>query len=102
MGVIRKYPVCVGRERGMKRTKNVRPKKPSNRRGRITKQAQFTRDLIKEVVGPAPFEKRIMELLKNDREKRAFKFAKKRIGGTRRAKRKREEMMKIVKAMRTH
>ncbi|KAA3678943.1 large subunit ribosomal protein L36e [Paragonimus westermani] len=101
MGAIRRYPVCVGRERGIKKTKNVQPKKPSNRRGRITKQAKFTRDLIREIVGFAPFEKRILELLKNDREKRALKFAKKRVGGTRRAKKKREELLKIVKSMRT-
>ncbi|KAA0192631.1 Large subunit ribosomal protein L36e [Fasciolopsis buskii] len=101
MGVIRNYPVCVGREKGLKKTKNVSPKKPSNRRGRITKQAKFARDVIREIVGYAPFEKRILEFLKNDREKRALKFAKKRVGGTRRAKKKREELMKVVKAMRT-
>ncbi|CAH8846405.1 unnamed protein product [Trichobilharzia szidati] len=100
MVTIRKYPVCVGREKGLKKTKNVRPKKPSNRRGRISKQAKFARSLIREVVGFAPFEKRMLELLKNDKEKRALKFAKRRIGGHRRAKRKREEMMSIVKSVR--
>nr|CAX71201.1 ribosomal protein L36 [Schistosoma japonicum] len=68
MSNIRKYPVCVGRERGFKKTKNIRPKKPSNRRGRLTKQAKFARSLIREVVGFAPFEKRLLELLKNDKE----------------------------------
>ncbi|KAK4471451.1 60S ribosomal protein [Schistosoma japonicum] len=100
MSNIRKYPVCVGRERGFKKTKNIRPKKPSNRRGRLTKQAKFARSLIREVVGFAPFEKRLLELLKNDKEKRALKFAKRRIGGHRRAKKKREELMTIVKSMR--
>ncbi|VDO75701.1 unnamed protein product [Schistosoma margrebowiei] len=96
MSNIRKYPVCVGREKGLKKTKNIRPKKPSNRRG-VTK---FARSLIREVVGFAPFEKRMLELLKNDKEKRALKFAKRRIGGHRRAKKKREELMTIVKSMR--
>lgn len=42
----------------------------------------------------------MLELLKNDKEKRALKFAKRRIGGHRRAKKKREELMTIVKSMR--
>merc|ERR1711915_531563 len=88
MGAIRRFDVVVGKERGKKRTKNIKLKKPSCRRGRITKQAKFTRELIREVVGFAPFEKRMLELLKNDREKRALKFAKRRIGGHKRGKKK--------------
>lgn len=41
-----------------------------------------------------------MELLKNDREKRALKFLKARIGGHRRGKKKREELMNVVKSVR--
>lgn len=37
------------------------------------------RDIIKEVVGLAPYEKRIIELLKVGKDKRALKFAKKRV-----------------------
>lgn len=51
-------------------------------------------------MGFAPYERRVLELLKNDREKRALKFAKARIGGHRRAKRKREELMNVIKSMR--
>ena len=40
---------------------------------------KFVRDIIKEVVGLAPYEKRIIELLKIGKEKRALKFAKKRV-----------------------
>ena len=35
--------------------------------------------MVKEVVGMAPYEKRIVELLKVQRDKRALKFAKKRV-----------------------
>ncbi|KAM3185006.1 hypothetical protein ACTXT7_007254 [Hymenolepis weldensis] len=100
MSHIRKYSVCVGRERGYKRTKNVKHVKPSNSNSHSGKQSKFTRALVREVVGFAPFERRAMELLKNDREKRALKFLKARIGGHRRGKKKREELMNIVKSVR--
>lgn len=39
------------------------------------------RDVVREVVGLAPYERRIIELLKVQRDKRALKFAKKRVRG---------------------
>ena len=41
---------------------------------------QFTRDIIREVMGFAPYEKRAMEVLKVGNEKRAQRFCKKRLG----------------------
>ena len=40
---------------------------------------KFVRDLIKEVCGLAPYEKRIIELLRVGKDKRALKLAKKRV-----------------------
>jgi len=37
------------------------------------------RDLIRDVVGSAPYEKRLMELLKVGRDKRALKLAKRKV-----------------------
>ena len=37
------------------------------------------RDLIRNVAGSAPYEKRLMELLKNGRDKRALKLAKRKV-----------------------
>ena len=37
------------------------------------------RDIIREVAGQAPYEKRIVELLKVGRDKRALKVAKKKV-----------------------
>ncbi len=45
----------------------------------MTKRTKFVRSLIREVVGYAPYEKRIMELLKNSNDKRAKRLAKKRV-----------------------
>ena len=46
--------------------------------------------------GFAPYEKRVMELLKNSKDKRARKFAKQRLGTFTRAKRKVEELSSVI------
>ena len=51
-------------------------------------------------MGFAPYEKRVQELLKVGKEKRALKFAKKRLGTLRRARSKREEMQAVLRAQR--
>jgi large subunit ribosomal protein L36e len=43
------------------------------------KRVVFVRSLIREVAGFAPYERRIMELIKNSKDKRARKLAKKRV-----------------------
>ncbi len=57
---------------------------------------KFIRDLVREVSGFAPYERRIMELLKNSKDKRARKLAKKRLGTMRRAKRKVDELSNVL------
>lgn len=49
---------------------------------RLTKQSKFVRDMIREVCGFAPYERRAMELLKVSKDKRALKFIKKRVSQT--------------------
>ncbi len=46
---------------------------------RLGKRVKFVRDLIKEVAGLAPYEKRIIELLKVGKDKRALKVAKRKV-----------------------
>lgn len=65
-----------------------------------TKHTKFMRDLVREVVGHAPYERRCMELLKVSKDKRALKFLKRRLGTHIRAKRKREELSNILTQMR--
>uniref|UniRef100_A0A8C1FD76 60S ribosomal protein L36 n=1 Tax=Cyprinus carpio carpio TaxID=630221 RepID=A0A8C1FD76_CYPCA len=86
-----RYPMAVGLNKGHPVTKNVAKPKQSRRRGRLTKHTKFVRDMIREVCGFAPYERRAMELLK---------FIKKRVGTHIRAKRKREELSNILAAMR--
>eukprot|EP00092_Neocalanus_flemingeri_P024020 GFUD01026054.1.p1 GENE.GFUD01026054.1~~GFUD01026054.1.p1 ORF type:complete len:121 (-),score=31.83 GFUD01026054.1:66-380(-) len=95
-----RYEICVGLQKGHKTTKNVLKAKPSNAKGKLTKHNKFVRDLIREVAGFAPYEKRAQELLRIGKEKRCLKFLKKRIGSHDLAKRKREEMQAVLQASR--
>jgi large subunit ribosomal protein L36e len=65
-----------------------------------TKRVHFVRNLIREVAGFAPYEKRITELLKVGKDKRALKVAKRKLGTHKRAKKKREEMSGVLRKMR--
>jgi len=59
---------------------------------KLNKRVAFVREIIREVAGYSPYEKRCMELLKVGKEKRALKVLKNKLGTHKRAKAKREEM----------
>lgn len=46
---------------------------------RLSKRVKFVRDIVKEVAGLAPYEKRVTELLKVGRDKRALKLCKRKV-----------------------
>jgi large subunit ribosomal protein L36e len=57
------------------------------------------REVVREVCGFAPYERRIMELIKigtPSTTKRALKLAKKRLGTHKRGKKKREAMTQVI------
>ena len=68
--------------------------------GKASKRTVFVRELVREVVGFAPYEKRVMEYLRIGKEKRALKFAKSRLGTHKRGKDKREELSGALVAQR--
>jgi len=68
-----KTNLCVGMDKGKPLTKRALPTKQVHKKGRIQKRVKFVRDIVREVVGYAPYEKRCMELLKVGKEKRALK-----------------------------
>ncbi|KAK4534898.1 hypothetical protein CDCA_CDCA03G0923 [Cyanidium caldarium] len=90
--VLHSEGIAVGLHKGHKVTKRVLPPRPSRRKGALGKRTQFVRALIREVTGFAPYERRILELLRIGKDKRAVKFAKRRLGTHTRAKRKVAEM----------
>lgn len=74
----------------------------SYKKGSISKRTTFVRSLVKEIAGLAPYERRLIDLIRNSGEKRARKVAKKRLGSFKRAKAKIEEMNEVIAASRRH
>ncbi|KAI8872262.1 ribosomal protein L36e [Ramicandelaber brevisporus] len=88
--------LAVGNNRGHITTRRQLKQRPSTTKGRQTARNKLVHDLIREVAGFAPYERRVMELLKNSKDKRARKLAKKRLGTFVRAKNKVEELGNVL------
>ncbi|KAI1296776.1 60S ribosomal protein L36 [Halotydeus destructor] len=95
-----KYELVVGLNKGHKTVKNERKPRAVSTKGRNTKHNKMIREVVRDVTGYAPYEKRCMELLRVSRDKRALKFLKRRLGTHIRAKRKRDEMSSVIMAQR--
>ncbi|KRW99837.1 hypothetical protein PPERSA_10956 [Pseudocohnilembus persalinus] len=79
--------------------KQVRSR-PVRRKGTLGKRVQTIRELIREVTGLSPYEKRMVELIKVGGQKelkKALKFAKARLGTHRRGLRKRALLEEYVR-----
>ena len=73
--------IAIGRSKGYPVTKREKASKPSHGKGRLSKRTAMVRELVKEVVGLNPYERRLMDMLKASggaAEKRMYKFAKRR------------------------
>nr|XP_045085236.1 60S ribosomal protein L36-3-like [Aegilops tauschii subsp. strangulata] len=101
-----KTGLFMGINKGHVVTKLELPPRPSDRKGmtflfqKITKRVLFIRNMITEVAGFAPYEKRVTEILKVGKDKPALKVAKRKLGTHKRAKKKREEMSGVLRKMR--
>ncbi|AAS53211.1 AFL163Cp [Eremothecium gossypii ATCC 10895] len=97
-----KSGIAVGLNKGKKVTPMTPAPKVSYRKGASSKRTTFVRSIVREVAGMAPYERRLIDLIRNAGEKRARKVAKKRLGTFGRAKAKVEEMNEIIAASRRH
>lgn len=77
-----------GLKRGHATTAIAQKERPSRRVGKQSKRSAFVKSIVREVAGFAPYERRVMELIRNSKDKKARKLTKKRLGTLRRAKRK--------------
>ena len=89
--------IAVGINKGHVVTKIEKTARPAARKGRASKRVKVVREIIREVAGLAPYERRIGELLKTGREKRALRFSKKKLGTHSRGKAKREEVADMLR-----
>ena len=73
--------------------------RPVLRKGKITKRVLAVREVIREVAGFSPMEKRMLEMLRTGvqaKEKKAVKHCRAKIGTHRRAQLKRDELQKVI------
>eukprot|EP00747_Dinoflagellata_sp_TGD_P185195 gnl/TRDRNA2_/TRDRNA2_41614_c0_seq1.p3 gnl/TRDRNA2_/TRDRNA2_41614_c0~~gnl/TRDRNA2_/TRDRNA2_41614_c0_seq1.p3 ORF type:complete len:132 (-),score=38.80 gnl/TRDRNA2_/TRDRNA2_41614_c0_seq1:63-407(-) len=95
--------LACGMNKGFIVTRKALPKKPAYRKGRVSERNKLVREVVREVSGFAPYERRMIELIKIGSSatfKRALKLAKKRLGTHKRGKKKRDEMQEAVQQMR--
>merc|ERR1719329_910136 len=92
--------LAYGLKKGNKPTPCPKKELPSRKKGKQNNRVKFVRDVVREVAGFAPYEKRAMELLRIGKDKRCLKFCKKRLGTHVRGKNKREEMVNVIQAQR--
>ncbi|KAK3243238.1 60S ribosomal protein L36A [Cymbomonas tetramitiformis] len=92
--------MAAGLNKGHIVTKRALAPRIAHRKGRAGKRVKMIRELIREVAGLAPYEKRICELLKVGHDKRALKVAKNKLGTHGRAKKKREDMANQLRKQR--
>lgn len=88
-----KTGLSIGKGKGHKTTKLWKQKIKKKK----TDKMNLVSGVIKEIVGFSPYEKKIQELLKNEKDKKARRFAKKKLGSYKRSKSKIEEMSQIIK-----
>ncbi|KAK4116451.1 ribosomal protein L36e [Canariomyces notabilis] len=91
-----KSGIAQGLNKGHKTTPRVTKQRPARTKGHLSKRTQFVRSIVKEVAGLAPYERRVIELLRNGKDKRARKFSKKKLGTFGRAKAKVDELTRVI------
>ncbi|KIY74162.1 ribosomal protein L36e [Cylindrobasidium torrendii FP15055 ss-10] len=81
--------LSVGLNKGHPTTKIESAPRPSTRKGHLSAKTSFVRSVVREVAGFSPYERRVMELLRNSK-----------LGTLLRSKRKLEELQAIIQESR--
>ena len=101
-----KTGIFVGLNKGFIVTKpkvSSRKSKPVARKGKLGKRVALVREVIREVAGLAPYERKMMEMIRTgvaSKEKKAVKLARARLGTHHRAQLKRDEINDLIRAQR--
>ena len=90
--------IIAGLNRGFQTTKRPRRVMHKARLSLAHKRLRAVKAIVADVVGLTPMEKRLVEMLRVGKEKRALKLAKKRLGNMTAAKKKRSRMEDYIRA----
>ena len=71
---VRTPGIRIGLNKGYETTAIPKKVKPSQLKGRLSKKTQFVRSVVREVVGFAPYERRVLELLRNSKVCALYSF----------------------------
>mmetsp|Transcript_2383 Transcript_2383/g.1713 ORF Transcript_2383/g.1713 Transcript_2383/m.1713 type:complete len:109 (+) Transcript_2383:45-371(+) len=99
-----KSGIFVGLNKGFIVTKpkvNTRKQKPSYKIRKQGKRVALVREVMREVCGFAPYEKKMLELIRTGesaKEKKAVKLARRRLGSNKRALKKKEFLIDAIRA----
>eukprot|EP00525_Craspedostauros_australis_P011582 CAMPEP_0198112808 /NCGR_PEP_ID=MMETSP1442-20131203/4605_1 /TAXON_ID= /ORGANISM="Craspedostauros australis, Strain CCMP3328" /LENGTH=107 /DNA_ID=CAMNT_0043769719 /DNA_START=108 /DNA_END=431 /DNA_ORIENTATION=+ len=90
--------IAKGTVSGHVTTQRATPAKASRKKGTLGERTKMVRELIREVAGLSPYERRILDMIKTGgsaADKRIYKFAKRRLGSHKRAVVKREDIKEV-------
>merc|ERR1712072_789439 len=90
--------IAVGPNKGHVVAPLPKRERTSQQGRKLGVKVKLARDVIRDVCGFAPYERRAMELLSQGFDKRALKYCKKRLGTHRRGKKKRAELEGVLQA----
>lgn len=93
----------VGRNHGhvVKRAPATWKSRPVTKKGTLSKRVKAVREIIREVAGFSPLEKKMMEMIRTGeahKEKKAIKSARQKLGTHKRALHKRDELTRLIQA----
>jgi large subunit ribosomal protein L36e len=74
--------IAIGLEKGYPVEKRTSKARPAKGKATVSKRTKMVRELVGEVVGLNPYEKRLLDMLKTggaSADKRMYKFAKRRV-----------------------
>ena len=89
--------IIAGLNKGFKTTKRARKISNKTRLSLPKQKLRAVKALVSELAGLSPLEKRVQELLRFSKEKRALKLCKKKLGSMTAAKKKRSKMEEALR-----
>ncbi|CBH14865.1 ribosomal protein L36, putative [Trypanosoma equiperdum] len=89
--------IIAGFNKGYKTTRRARRPSSNDRYALPHKKLRAVKAIISDLVGFSPMERRVQELLRVGKDKRALKFCKKRLGSIKAAKKRRAKVEEALR-----